>query len=225
LSVRVLKRDVSFEISDVKSVEKLEFENVLLEFFGREGWEINDLSPLSWQFFYDLWVVFKGLGVSETKFSFEKTQISQFYIMRCSFFWISSFAQDVLLQKIDCVFVLAIRGLLHMIKSFLLRCGVILRFNHFLRNLFLWKVSFETTLSWCCRKHVFVFEIVSLKGLNGFMIKLSFSCNFWVKRFQFALMEKVWKLFRFGCWLSFCCRKLNFGIWEGDLWVGPLERC
>jgi len=36
--------------------------------------------------FYDLWVVFKGLGVSETKFSFEKTQISQFDIMRCSSF-------------------------------------------------------------------------------------------------------------------------------------------
>ena len=34
-----------------------------------------------------------------------------------------------LLQKIDCVFVLAIRGLLHMIKNFVSR-GVILRFNH-----------------------------------------------------------------------------------------------
>jgi hypothetical protein len=34
-----------------------------------------------------------------------------------------SFAKDVLLQKIDCVFVLAIRGLLHVIKNF--ACGVI----------------------------------------------------------------------------------------------------
>jgi len=32
------------------------------------------------------------------------------------------------LQKIDCVFVLAIRGLLHMIKN--LSCGVISCFNH-----------------------------------------------------------------------------------------------
>jgi hypothetical protein len=35
-----------------------------------------------------------------------------------------------LLQKIDCVFVLAIRGLLHMIKNFV-SLSVILRFNHF----------------------------------------------------------------------------------------------
>jgi hypothetical protein len=33
-----------------------------------------------------------------------------------------SFAEDVLLQKIDCVFVPAIRGLLHMIKNFVLWC-------------------------------------------------------------------------------------------------------
>ena len=30
------------------------------------------------------------------------------------------FAKDVLLQKIDCVFVLAIRGLLHMTKNFVM---------------------------------------------------------------------------------------------------------
>jgi hypothetical protein len=38
--------------------------------------------------------------------------------------------------------------------------------NHLLRNLFLWKVFLKD--SWCCRKHVFVFEIVSLKDLNKF---------------------------------------------------------
>jgi hypothetical protein len=98
-------------------------------------------------------------------------------------FWILSFAKDVLLQKIDCVFVLAIRGLLHMIKNFVSR-GVILRFNHSYGIFFFWKVSFETTLSWCCRKHVFVFEIASLKSLSEFMIKLSFSL--WL------LGEKIW---------------------------------
>jgi len=62
--------------------------------------------------------------------------------------------------------VLAIRGLFTYDQefSFVLWCDF--AFNHFLRNLFLWKVSFETALSWCCRKHVFVFEIVSLNGLN-----------------------------------------------------------
>ncbi len=39
LSARILKRDVCFKISDVESVEKLEFENVLTWILGREGWE------------------------------------------------------------------------------------------------------------------------------------------------------------------------------------------
>ncbi len=33
-----------------------------------------------------------------------------------------SFAKDMLLQKFDCVFVLAIRGLLHKTKNFVLWC-------------------------------------------------------------------------------------------------------
>jgi len=37
LSVRVLKRDVGFKISDVKSVEKLQFESVLTRILRREG--------------------------------------------------------------------------------------------------------------------------------------------------------------------------------------------
>ncbi len=80
-------------------------------------------------------------------------------------------------------------------------------------NLFFEKFSFKK--SWCCRKHVFVFEIVSLKGLNKFLIKLSFSLDCWVKD-SLAIMERVWKLFHFGSWLSFVLRELNFWIWEGD---------
>ena len=37
LSVRVLKRDVSFKISDVKSVEKLEFQKVFTRIFEKRG--------------------------------------------------------------------------------------------------------------------------------------------------------------------------------------------
>ena len=37
MSVLVLKRDVSFKISDVKSVEKLEFENVFDSNFEKRG--------------------------------------------------------------------------------------------------------------------------------------------------------------------------------------------
>ena len=126
LSVRILKRDVSFKISDVKSVEKLEFENVFTRILRREGWEINDLSPLLDNLlrFYDLWVVFKGLRVFETDFCFKKTQVSQFWYHEMFVFSESCLSQKTfLLQKIDCVFVLAIRGLLHMTKN--LSCGVI----------------------------------------------------------------------------------------------------
>ncbi len=129
LSVRILKRDVSFKISDVKSVEKLQFENVFTRILRREGWEINDLSPLSWQFF--LWNfmtfrLFSKVKSFETDFCFRKTQISEFLISwNVRFFWILSFAKDVLSQKIDCVFVLAIRGLLHMIKNFVLWCDFV----------------------------------------------------------------------------------------------------
>ena len=49
----------------------------------------------------------------------------KFDIMKCSSFLNLSFAKDVLLQKIDCVFVLAIRGLLHMTKNFVMWCDFV----------------------------------------------------------------------------------------------------
>ncbi len=100
------------------------FRKFYSNFLRREGWEINGLSPLSWQLFEILWPLgcFQSLKSSETDFYFKKTQISQFDTMKCSFFWTLSFAKDVLLQRFNCVFVLAIRGLLHMTKN--LSCGV-----------------------------------------------------------------------------------------------------
>ena len=53
-------------------------------------------------------------------------------------------------------------------------------FNHLLRNLFE-KFSFKK--SWCCRKHVFVFEIVSLKDLNKFDQIIFFPVTLGVKDF------------------------------------------
>ncbi len=59
-------------------------------------------------------------------------------------------------------------------------CHVVwfLCFNHYYGIFFFKKFSFKRryhdflkclgSKSWCCRKHVFVFEIVSLKGLNNF---------------------------------------------------------
>jgi len=60
--------------------------------------------------------------------------------------------------------------------------------------------KFSFRKSWCCRKHVFVFEIVSLKGLNKFWSNYLFPVTSWVKDL-FTLMEKVWRLFHFGNWL------------------------
>ncbi len=71
---------------------------------------------------------------------------------------------------------LAIRGLLHMTKNFVMWCDF--RVKSLLRNPFE-KFSFKK--SWCCRKHVFVFEIVSLKGLNKFDQIIFFPVTFWVK--------------------------------------------
>ena len=133
------------KLSDVKSVEKLEFENVFTRILKREGWEINDLSPFSWQFLklYDLWVVFKGLGVFETGFSFKKTQISQFGYHEMFVFSESCLSQKTFycrklivfscLQFADCY-----------IWSRILSCGVIFRvFNHYYGILFSEKFSWE----------------------------------------------------------------------------------
>jgi hypothetical protein len=148
-------------------LKSLSSRTLRLEFLRREGWKINDLSPLSWQFFvkfYDLLGCFKRLRVFETDFSFKKTQISRFRYHEMFLFSDSClFAKDVLLQKIDCVFVLAIRGLLHMTKNFVMWsdfCALITFYEIFPFE------KFSLRKSWCCRKHVFVFEIVSLRNLN-----------------------------------------------------------
>ena len=152
------------KLSDVKSVEKLEFENASTRILRREGWEINDLSPLSWQLFWDFTTF--GLFSKVCKFLKQnlvsrKLEYLNFGIMRCLTFLNLVFRKRrFCCRKLIVFSCLQFADCLHMIKNFLLCCGVIFAFNHFLRNLFE-KFSFKK--SWCCRKHVFVFEIVSLK--------------------------------------------------------------
>jgi len=100
-------------------------------------------------------------------------------------FWILSFAKDVFVAENWLCFRACNSRIVTYDQEFFL-CVVVwfCVFNHFYGIFFFWKVSFETTLSWCCRKHVFVFEIASLKSLSEFMIKLSFSL--WL------LGEKIW---------------------------------
>ena len=144
--------------------------------------------------FYDLWVVFKGLGVFETGFSFKKTQISQFwYHEMFFFFWILSFAKDVFVAENWLCFRACNSRIVTYDQEFCLVVWLMC-FNHYY-GIF-WKVSLKK--SWCCRKHVFVFEIVSLKGLNKFLwSNYFFPCDCWVKDL-FTIMERVWKLFHFG---------------------------
>ncbi len=116
---------VSKKKSDVKIYWKARVSERFTRILRREGWEINDLSPLSWQFFWNFMTFgwFQRLRVFETDFSFKRTQISQlWYHEMFIFFLILSFAKDVFIAEIDCVFVLAIRGLLHVIKNFVLWC-------------------------------------------------------------------------------------------------------
>jgi len=176
----------------------------------REGWEINDLSPLSWQFFvkfHDL--LFSKVKSFETDFSFKKTQISQLWYHEMFVFSESCLSQKTFyyrklivfscLQFADCY-----------IWPRILSCGVILCFNH-CYGIF-WKVSLKK--SWCCRKHVFVFEIVSLKGLNKFFDQIIFFPWLLGKRFV-RHYGKSLKTFPF--WeLTFFCKKvklLNLGGW------------
>jgi hypothetical protein len=178
------------KLSDVKSVEKLEFENALTRILRREGWEINDLSPLSWQLFWDFTTF--GLFSKVCKFLKQnlvsrKLEYLNFGIMRCL-----TFLNLVFRKRRFCCRKLIVFSCLQFAdcyiwsRFFFLCRGVILRFYSLLRNLFVLKSFLRNDISWCCRKHVFVFEIASLKkkSLSEFMIKLSFSL--WL------LGEKIW---------------------------------
>jgi hypothetical protein len=139
-------------------LKSLSSRTLRLEFLRREGWKINDLSPLSWQFFvkfYDLLGCFKRLRVFETDFSFKKTQISRFRYHEMFLFSDSClFAKDVLLQKIDCVFVLAIRGLLHMTKNFVMWsdfCALITITESFFLKSFPWNDIIMVLSKTCVR--------------------------------------------------------------------------
>ncbi len=112
---------------------------------------------------------FQRFGVFETDFCFKKTQISQLWYHEMFVFSGCYLSQKTfLLQK------LIVFSCLQFADCYMWPriCFVVwfLCFNHYY-GIF-WKVSLKK--SWCCRKHVFVFEIVSLKGLNKFLIKLSF---------------------------------------------------
>ena len=126
--------------------------------------------------------------------------------------------KDMLLRKFDCVLVLAIRGLLHMTKNFVLWCDFVFLITvteSFLKSFLKEIMALSKT---CVRFRNRIF-----KRFEWVLIKLFFIRDCWVKDL-FAIMEKVWKRFHFGNWPFLCLRKLNFWVWEGDFWVEPIER-
>jgi hypothetical protein len=128
--------------------------------------------------FHDLWVVFKGLEFWNRLLFQESSNITTWYhemfvfsescLLRKTFYcrnWLCFRACNSRIVTYDQEFCLVVW----------LMC-----FNHY-HGIF-WKVSLKK--SWCCRKHVFVFEIVSLKGLNKFLwSNYFFPCGYWVKDF------------------------------------------
>jgi hypothetical protein len=102
----------------------------------REGWEINDLSPLSWQFFWNFMTFgwFQRLRVLKQIFVSRKLKYLNFWYHEMFVFLNHCLSQKTFycrklvvfscLQFADCY-----------IWSRILSCGVILCFNHLLRNL------------------------------------------------------------------------------------------
>ena len=130
--------------------------------------------------FHDLCVVFKGWEFWNWFLFRGNSDILNLISWNVRLFWILSFAKDVLLQKIDCVFVLAIRGLLHMIKNFPFFCLVV------------WFVLITLT------------ESFSLKGFlrNDIIMVLSKTCvrfrNRIFKRFEWVYDQIIFFPVTFG---------------------------
>ncbi len=127
-------------------MKSLSSRTFLLEFWEERGEKLMTCHLFLdnyWDFTTFGLFFFKGLRVFETDFCFKKTQVSQFWYHEMFVISESCLSQKtVLLQKIDCVFVLAIRGLLHMTKNFVMWCDFCV-FNHYYRILFSEKFFWE----------------------------------------------------------------------------------
>ena len=167
---------------------------------------------ISWPF------VFQRLRVLKRILFRENSNISIWYHEMFVFSESCLSQKTFLLQKIDCVFVLAIRGLLHMIKNFVLWCDFYVK--SLLRNLRL--KSFP--------KRIMVLSKTCVRFRNRIFKRFEWVWSNYLfpvilgKRFQFAIMEKSVETCPFWALTFFCSRKLSFGIWKGDFWVEPLRK-
>ncbi len=110
-------------LSKRSSFRKFFFTRIL----KREGWKLMTchlfLDNFSWNFM--TFELFQRLRVLKQIFVSREVKYHSFDIMKRLSFLNLSFAKDTLLQNFDCVFVLAIRGLLHMTKNFVLWCDFV----------------------------------------------------------------------------------------------------
>ena len=167
LSVRILKRDVSFKISDVKICRrKLRVSEGVTRIWKERGEKLMTCHLFLDNFFWDFTtfgLFSKVLRVLKRIFVSRKLKYLNLDFMRCS-----SFLNLVFRKRRFCYRKLIVFSCLQFADCYIwpriLSCGVVLCFNHFLRNLSLWKVFVKKVM--VLSKTRFVFEIVSLRNLN-----------------------------------------------------------
>ncbi len=187
-------------------LKSLSFKTFLLEFWEERGEKLMTCHLFLDNFFEISWPLgcFQRLRVLKQNLVSRKLKYLNFDIMKCSSFLNFVFCERRFIAENWLCFRACNSRIVTYDKEF---CLVVwfLCFNHCYR--IFWK-SFLFKKSWCCRKHVFIFEIVSLKGLNKSMIKSSFSLDCWVERF----VHHCGKCFE------------NFSILGVDFWVKPFEK-
>jgi len=107
--------------------ESSSFRAFLLEFEKRgvrNLWPVTSFLTIYLRF-YDLWVVFKGLRVFETKFSFKRTQLSQFWYHGMFVFSESCLSQGTLQNCRKLIVFSCLQFADYYIWPRILSCGVI----------------------------------------------------------------------------------------------------
>jgi hypothetical protein len=196
------------KLSDVKSVGKAWVRELLTRVLRREGWEINDLSPLSWQLFWDFTTF--GLFSKVCKFLKQnlvsrKLEYLNFGIMRCL-----TFLNLVFRKRRFCCRKLIVFSCLQFAD-----CYIWSRIFFVSWCDFAFLITF--TESFCFEKfpskrHIMVLSKTCVRFRNRIFKKkkfewvydqiIFFPVTFGWKDLSSPLWTKFWKLFRFGRWLS-----------------------
>ncbi len=127
----------------------------------REGWEINDLSPLSWQFFWNFMTFgwFSKVWEFWNRFLFqENSNISNLISWNVRLFWILSFAKDIFIAENRLCFRACNSRIVTYDQEFCLVvwfCVLITLTESFSLKSFLWEVMVLSKTCVRFRNHVF----------------------------------------------------------------------